>query len=315
MFPSNKFAELNVSTEHGTLVVKPWKHKLDEFKATLEAAKFLRKQWEAGEYLPEKDVILLAFNKRFGSTELNILISDWFGKARGAIVHEIIAGYEKRYLAIGDHVMVNKRKGVITSIEKNPAYLGKVSPQLPSATLDRFGFNGNRDIEDAKLLESDEDAHDEIDRLMAASLADNEDRMRSASHIVGITFDYGGSIELSSGGDFGLNKFDFAYCMTCYKAQGSEWDTVYIFTHKSHAVMLNNEFFYTAVTRAKKKCVLVCEPDHLGKVMTKQGIPGANWQQKSAYFKRALPKLASYQRVSQFVISGLTSTSTSTKEN
>jgi hypothetical protein len=300
--PSNHIAAANVTNEHGSLVIKPWKHRLDEFKATMEAAKFLRKQWEAGEYFPENDCVILPFNKRFGSTELNILIANWLGKARKAVVHEIIAGYEKKYLAVGDHVSVNKRKGIITNIARNANYLGKQTPQLASTHLDRFGFNDNRDIENASFLEDDEDSHDEIDRLLAASLAENEDRLRSASHTVAVELDDGTELELDNTGDFALQKFDFSYCMTCYKAQGSEWNTVYVFTHKSHATMLCNEFFYTAATRAKKKLVMVVEPDHLSRAIVKQSIPGNNWKEKALYFKRNIAKLGALPEVAKFIL-------------
>lgn len=302
MVGSNKFAELCVSNEHGTLVVKPWKHRLDEFKATLEAAKFLRKEWEAGSYFPERDVVILPFNKRFGSTELNILIADFLGKSRQAVVHEVIAGFEKKYLAVGDHVVIAKRKGIITAIALSDDYLGTQSPQPPSAHLDRFGYNSNKNLDDAKALEHDAAAHDEIDRLMAASLAGNEDRMRAASHTVTVQMDEGYEVELSSGGDFGLAKFDFSYCMTCYKAQGSEWDSVYVFTHKSHAVSLCNEFYYTAVARARKKLVLICEPDHLSKNMVKQSIVGNNWREKSLHFSRNIAKLGALPLVAKFIL-------------
>lgn len=301
-FGSNKYAALCSSSEHGTLIVKPWKHALDEFKATMEAAKFLRKEWEAGAYMPERDAVILPFNKRFGSTELNLLIADFMGKARKAIVHEIIAGFEKKYLAVGDHVAISKRRGIITKIVKNGGYISTQQPQPPSEHLDRFGFNGNKNLDDASLLESDAAAHEEIDRLLAMSLSDTEDRIRRASHLVTVVLETGEEYELSSAGDFALAKFDFSYCMTCYKAQGSEWDSVYVFTHKSHAVSLCNEFFYTAVTRAKRKLVLICEPNHLSKAMPKQSIAGDNWQQKALYFKQNLKKLTAYPLLAKFIL-------------
>ena len=299
---SNHYASSSISNEHGTLLIKPFKKKVDEFKATMDAAKFLKSEWESGLYFPERDAVILPFNKRFGSTELNLLIADFMGKARKAVVHEIIAGFEKKYLAVGDHVVVNKLKGIITNIARNDGYLGKNSPQLASPNLDRFGYNGNRNLEDADILAIDDDEHDEIDRLMAASLAGNEDRLRNASHVVSVTLDTGEILELSGAGDFNTAKFDFSYCLTCYKAQGSEWDTVYVFSHKSHAVMLCNEFFYTAATRAKKRLVMICEPDHLSKAMIKQGIIGNNWQQKSLHFKKNVAKLSALPLVDNFII-------------
>jgi hypothetical protein len=309
--PSNKFEERTISTEHGTLIIKPWKHRIDEFKATIEAAKFLNKEWASGAYNPNRDMVIIPFNKRFGTTELNKLIADFLGKARGAEVHEIIAGYDRHYLAIGDAVFVNKRKGTIAKIESNKSYLGTQTPQSPSKHLDRFGYNSEKHkIDEAAIMQDATEAeHDaamsEIDRLMAASLADNEDRTRSASHKVTVRFgddDMGWETVLESTGDFSLNKFDFGYCLTCYKAQGSEWPSVYVFTHKSHAVALCNEFFYTAVTRAKQKLVLICEPSHLVTPMLKQEVPGDNWKTKSVHFKKNFAKLGAHRYVAKFIL-------------
>lgn len=50
-------------------------------------------------------------------------------------------------------------------------------------------------------------------------------------------------------------KAKFGYAVTCHKAQGGEWDEVFLFLEKSMYAMSPNELFkwwYTAVTRAKK---------------------------------------------------------------
>lgn len=50
---------------------------------------------------------------------------------------------------------------------------------------------------------------------------------------------------------------DLAYCLTVHKAQGSEFKYVVIPLTMSHYIMLNNQWLYTAVTRAKDKVILV----------------------------------------------------------
>lgn len=53
-------------------------------------------------------------------------------------------------------------------------------------------------------------------------------------------------------------EFDFGYAITCWKAQGSEWDKILVYEENfpsdvdSHA-----RFLYTAITRAQNKLVLV----------------------------------------------------------
>jgi len=50
---------------------------------------------------------------------------------------------------------------------------------------------------------------------------------------------------------------DLAYCLTVHKAQGSQYKYVAIPLTNSHYMMLNNKWFYTALTRAEKKVFLV----------------------------------------------------------
>ena len=58
--------------------------------------------------------------------------------------------------------------------------------------------------------------------------------------------------------DFRPLTFDYGYCITCHKSQGSEWDKVLVieekfpFEKEEHA-----RWLYTACTRASEKLVLV----------------------------------------------------------
>ncbi len=52
-----------------------------------------------------------------------------------------------------------------------------------------------------------------------------------------------------------------AYALTIHKTQGMEYDTVLIPMSYSHYIMHNTKLLYTAVTRAKKMCVVVGEED------------------------------------------------------
>jgi len=58
--------------------------------------------------------------------------------------------------------------------------------------------------------------------------------------------------------DFTENKLDLAYAMTVHKAQGKGYDTVVIIIHSSmYSGLLNRNLLYTAITRAKKKCIII----------------------------------------------------------
>lgn len=60
-----------------------------------------------------------------------------------------------------------------------------------------------------------------------------------------------------------LQYMDFAYAYTIHKSQGSEAQTVIIYLPKSMGHMMTRSLLYTAVTRAKKKVIIVETEDAL----------------------------------------------------
>ena len=54
-----------------------------------------------------------------------------------------------------------------------------------------------------------------------------------------------------------IDEITLAYAITVHKSQGSEYHTVIIALVNSHSIMLQRNLFYTAVTRAKRKVILV----------------------------------------------------------
>ncbi len=58
-------------------------------------------------------------------------------------------------------------------------------------------------------------------------------------------------------GAFTLNRFEYGYCISCHKSQGSEFDNVVVFDESYAFKEDKNRWLYTAITRAKKKLVIV----------------------------------------------------------
>lgn len=54
-----------------------------------------------------------------------------------------------------------------------------------------------------------------------------------------------------------IDEITLAYAITVHKSQGSEYHTVIMALVNSHSIMLQRNLFYTAVTRAKRKVILV----------------------------------------------------------
>lgn len=58
-----------------------------------------------------------------------------------------------------------------------------------------------------------------------------------------------------------IDELELAYATTVHKSQGSEYPVVIIVADKSQYIMLQKQLFYTAVTRAKKICIVIGSED------------------------------------------------------
>ena len=57
-----------------------------------------------------------------------------------------------------------------------------------------------------------------------------------------------------------VDQIDLAYAMTIHSLQGSGYKAVIIVIDNTHFALLDNCLLYTAITRAKKKCLVLAEP-------------------------------------------------------
>jgi exodeoxyribonuclease V alpha subunit len=77
-----------------------------------------------------------------------------------------------------------------------------------------------------------------------------------------------------------LGELNLAYSITVHLAQGSESDTVIVALDSSSYTLLNNCLLYTAITRAKSKCLLLSQPYSYDKcVKTNVGNHRDTWMQ------------------------------------
>ena len=54
--------------------------------------------------------------------------------------------------------------------------------------------------------------------------------------------------------------FDLAYAITCHKSQGSEWPVVIILADDTANRVCSREWWYTAISRAKDRCLIIGKP-------------------------------------------------------
>ena len=290
---------INENLTNGQIDLRPYTKHVGKDAAMVKFTFHIRKVL-ANEYDPETDVMLCPQNVGFGGDEINKVFAQIYGEKRDALVYEVIGGFNKHYIAIGDKVMFNKRDYIIEDIKFNTSYTGAV-PQKPSKFLDRWGRS-------TELMASKDDGDGDMDLEALASALNIsiddyaiEEKVNQASHIVRLRplwpLYEGEKAEIKTTGD--MNALAFSYCISVHKAQGSEWDKVFVVLHNSHGRMLSRELFYTAITRAKKKLIIFYDNDST--VLSKDGclcrsvknvsIPGTTIKAKAEAFKGRFERL------------------------
>jgi exodeoxyribonuclease V alpha subunit len=87
-----------------------------------------------------------------------------------------------------------------------------------------------------------------------------------------------------------LEKFTLAYSMSVHKSQGSEWDTVIIpVLSLQKCQLFKNNLLYTAITRAKKRVIIIGEMENGVNFM----IDHSETYQRCTLFKRRLQEWSS----------------------
>ena len=268
------------STPQGKITFHPWKKPLHAEDACNTAAAFMKQAYTHGVYDSEEHMILCPFNKAFGTIELNKHIANHIARSKGRTAYEVIAGFNYHYFSVGDKVMYDKQDAHITYININASYTGSKKAKPASATLDYWGGEqGTAHITHDEM--SDEDIEKLIDKL---ALVEDEDRVNAATHIITLTLDDTGQ-EVVVDKAAQINNLLLGYCLTTHKAQGAEWEKVFILYHQSHANMLCREQLYTAITRARTEAYIICEKDTFVKGVNSQRIKGDTLEEKATFFK------------------------------
>lgn len=279
------------------LKLHPWKKKLSVDIGILTIAKFFNNAIDSGAYNPLEDMILIPFNKNFGTAEMNKYIAQHITASSGAAVHEIVAGFNKHYYAVGDRCMYEKEDATITGITINGLYVGAKYMEA-SPLLDRWGnYRAATEKESShktKAAPTEEDIDAMLDAMSFAG--GDEDRTREASHVIELRLHESDEIVTVSSAS-AVNNLALGYAMTVHKAQGSEARKVFVVIHQSHATMIQRELLYTAITRARESLYVICEPDTFVKGIEKQKIKGNTLEEKAEFFKGKVERNEAQQKL------------------
>ncbi|MEO2600953.1 AAA family ATPase [Clostridium butyricum] len=77
-----------------------------------------------------------------------------------------------------------------------------------------------------------------------------------------------------------LSDIELGYALTIHSSQGSEYNTVLVGIDNTHFSLLNSNLLYTAITRAKKRCLLSGEPSAFQTCIRKKANRRKTWLNK-----------------------------------
>lgn len=267
----------------GKVTLHPWKKTIEKDDALHLMQNFLGSMIKSGEYDPIEDLVLCPWNTSFGTDELNKSIANFISKTNSLLVHEVIAGYNRLYLAVGDKLLVDKQEAIILDIRPNGRYLGK-RPQPASIHLNRWGnlLRASENAAPVLGLFGEDLTDEEIDFLLEHA-ADVTDRTAESSHSIRVLYQDSGEEEVLTK-SASLNTSSFGYAITVHKAQGSECRRVFLLLHECHAAMCSRELIYTAITRAAEELYIVLPPKMLARAASKPRIKGDTLAAKLEFF-------------------------------
>lgn len=243
---------------------------------------------------PYTDAIIVPQNKGpVGQDILNEHLVTMFNpetKENGVIVNKRIAihtGTNHVYFAVRDKVMITSN-------------INTVDPPITNGMIgivETININERYDMKRAQVDFSDNEEDDEEEfsldignmefALNSALGAENDKEkkkddetndQRQSSHVLTIKFENGQSYTCSTAGDY--RRVAHGYAATCHKSQGGEYPNIIILCHSVNAVMLTQEWLYTAITRARNNVYIVCNKRGLEQALKTQKIKGYTLKDK-----------------------------------
>lgn len=249
-------------------------------------------------YDPSLDQIIVPQNiGLLGQEVINQKLAPLFNPNNKRIV--IRASYETKFLAVGDKVMFTKNDyasgilngmtGYIENISINGNYTDAIGLRIAEA-------NAKAGQSSADSLALNEDSANsllkDIDQFNKDHAEDGSklETEQQASHIITIRYTPLGSDQTATiavGTVGAVRGLLLAYAITCHKAQGSEYRKVLICIHPTHAKLLNREWLYTAITRARENCFLLSSDYAINLCLNRQAVKGETIDEKAKNFSLA----------------------------
>jgi exodeoxyribonuclease V alpha subunit len=198
----------------------------------------------------------------------------------------IDAGRESKRFAVGHRVMATKNEPPDTKDRVTNGLTGRIIRITANSN-----WSGNRNLfgteeevmafrrTQAQTTMQSGMANFSLSAVDTSKFTANETKdEKQSSHIITIKYVNGAERSYATMAD--VLAIQLAYAVTVHKAQGSQADTVIVVVHQAVKKQLSREWFYTAVTRARRRVIVLYTPQGLSVACARQQIYGANLAEK-----------------------------------
>jgi hypothetical protein len=204
------------------------------------------------------------------------------------------AGREIKRFAVGHRVMATKNEPPDTKDRVTNGLTGRIT-KLES----NINWSGNRNMfgterevmefrqSQAKAAMTEAMANFSLAEVDTSRFTANETSAeKQSSHVITVKYVNGAERTYRSAAE--VAAIQLAYAVTVHKAQGSQADTVIVVVHHAVKKQLSREWFYTAVTRAKRRVIVLYTRMGLSTATARQQIFGANLKEKVNRYRGAM---------------------------
>lgn len=222
--------------------------------------------------------------------ELHDLELDIYRDSRESFDH-VMAQFKRLYENSGHDcsdiqiVLPQRFRGGVSTMRVNTAVQEIVNPSCGQDELKIEHNNGGNNalytlrVGDLVIVNKNNYDTQKTDGTQCPIYNGNKGRIKSIDksgngHLI-IDFEQWGEVDLPryNRGTNVWNTVELAYALTCHKLQGSEAKYVIVAIDNSAHIMLTREWLYTAITRAKKHCVLCAEAEALNYSIKTSNVP------------------------------------------
>lgn len=197
-----------------------------------------------------------------------------------SVVKDVYAAEEE---AMKIYAQFDGKAQVISPLKKNVGGSDSINRLIHEKHYDRSGFSKGTPVIFTKNMVVAIRSRDRLIRLTNGSMGEISDVLALSpapgDPYLMVDFEFEGKVALTC--SEATDYLEMAYCMSCHKSQGSDWDTVIVVLPKSN-LLVDRNMIYSALSRCKIRAILIYY-DHTF-IANRVKAPAAHERRRSALF-------------------------------